>query len=180
MRNYQAKNGQDSARFITNSFNQTVPVVTNTTVRSLVRAPGSVPSPFSVEINGVLIQDEVSIDGINSTSELVLYNPVQNSVSKSRPGKVKYANITLTKDWSNTSEWFKWRKAVLDGKVDRRSISVIFHNDAGEEAGRYVFNECWPVAWTLFDATSPANTRSSGHAGEKLEISWETMELKAS
>ena len=40
----------------------------------------------------------------------------------------------------SSSEWYKWRKAVLDGKVDRRSISVIFHNDAGEEAAYHAIN----------------------------------------
>ncbi|MDB6034581.1 MAG: wapA, partial [Verrucomicrobiales bacterium] len=117
-----------------------------------------------------------------------------------------------SKDWSNTAEWYKWRKAVLDGKVDRKSMSVIFHNDAGEEASRYNFFEAWPCRWkapelnshsrksisvifmndageetmryNFFRAwprkwTGPAlNARNSGHATEKLEISWETMELK--
>ena len=82
--------------------------------------------------------------------------------------------LTVTKDWSNTSEWYKWRKAVLDGKVERKSISVIFHNDAGEEAGRMNLHECWPTK----SAGPRLNAGNSRHATEKLEISWETMELK--
>ena len=39
-----------------------------------------------------------------------------------------------------SSEWYRWRKCVLDGKVDRKSISVIFHNDAGEEAAYHAIN----------------------------------------
>lgn len=53
-------------------------------------------------------------------------------------------------------------------------MSVIFHNDAGEESLRYNFYECWPCRWK-----GPAlNARNSGHATERLEISWETMEFK--
>ncbi len=91
------------------------------------------------------------------------------------PASSPINTVTISRDWSNTQEWYSWRKAVLDGKVDRRSISVIFHNDAGQEAGRANFFECWPCKWS-----GPSlNARSSGHATEKLEISWETMELKA-
>jgi phage tail-like protein len=107
---------------------------------------------------------------------VVEYKDGEDGVSHTRPGNHKPGKMTVTKDWSNTSEWYKWRKAVIDGKVDRRSISVIFHNDAGEEAGRMNFFNCWPMKWY-----GPSlNARSSGHATEKLEISWETMELKSS
>jgi phage tail-like protein len=116
-----------------------------------------------------------TIDGLESESDVVEYKDGEDGVSHTRPGNHKPGKMTCSKDWSNTSEWYKWRKAVLDGKVDRRSISVIFHNDAGEEAGRMNFYNCWPSKWN-----GPSlNARSSGHAGEKLEISWETMELKA-
>jgi phage tail-like protein len=73
------------------------------------------------------------------------------------------------------AEYFlKWRKAVLDGKTDRKSMSVIFHNDAGEEAGRAVLFEAWPVKWS-----GPAlNARNSGHATEKIEIAFERIEMK--
>ena len=131
---------------------------------------------FSFEIDGVLVAGVHTIDGLESESDVVDYKDGEDGVSHTRPGNHKPGKMTVSKDWSNTSEWYKWRKAVLDGKVDRRSISVIFHNDAGEEAGRMNFYNCWPSKWT-----GPAlNARSSGHASEKIEISWETMELKAS
>jgi phage tail-like protein len=130
---------------------------------------------FSFEIDGVIVAGVHTIDGLESESDVVEYKDGEDGVSHTRPGNHKPGKMTCSKDWSNTSEWYKWRKAVLDGKVDRRSISVIFHNDAGEEAGRMNFYNCWPSKWN-----GPSlNARSSGHAGEKLEISWETMELKA-
>jgi phage tail-like protein len=130
---------------------------------------------FSFEIDSVIVAGVHTIDGLESESDVVEYKDGEDGVSHTRPGNHKPGKMTCSKDWSNTSEWYKWRKAVLDGKVDRRSISVIFHNDAGEEAGRMNFYNCWPSKWN-----GPSlNARSSGHAGEKLEISWETMELKA-
>lgn len=130
---------------------------------------------FSFEIEGVIVAGVHTIDGLESETDVVEYKDGEDGTSHTRPGNHKPGKMTVTKDWSNTSEWYKWRKAVLTGKVDRREISVIFHNDAGEEAGRMNFGSCWPSKWL-----GPSlNARSSGHATEKLEISWETMDLKA-
>jgi phage tail-like protein len=56
----------------------------------------------------------------------------------------------------------------------RKSISVIFHNDAGEEAGRYNFFEAWPCRWKA----PSLNARNSGHATEAIEIVFERIEMK--
>lgn len=119
---------------------------------------------FALEINGKIVSG-IQVDEIESESTII----------DSEPGPIKINRVKLRKDWSGASEFFKWRKAVLDGKVDRRSMSVIFHNDAGEEAGRYTFHECWPVRYRVTDF----GAKNSGHAIEKIEISFETMELKA-
>ena len=131
---------------------------------------------FSFEIDGVLVAGVHTVTGLQSETELVEYKDGESGVMQTRPGNHKPGKMTVTKDWSNTSEWFKWRKAVLDGKVDRRSISVIFHNDAGEESGRMNFFNCWPAVWYGPDL----NAKTSGHSTEKMDISWETCELKAS
>ena len=128
---------------------------------------------FSMEIDGVKVAGVQAEEIIGPESE-VLFQDGNNGAVLTRPGNSKPGKITITKDWSNTSEWYRWRKAVLDGKVDRKSISVIFHNDAGEEAGRLNCYNCWPRKWV-----GPAlNAKNSGHATEKLEIVFETMEMK--
>ena len=65
-----------------------------------------------------------------------------------------------------------WRKAALDGKTERKSISVIFHNDAGEEA-RINFYECWPVRWKAPEAIAPTGTH---HIIEEIEFVVEKVE----
>jgi phage tail-like protein len=130
---------------------------------------------FSVEIDGVLVAGVHSVEGLESETDVIDYKDGEDGTMHTRPGNTKAGKMTFIKDWSNTNEWFKWRKTVIDGKVDRKSVSVIFHNDAGEEAGRMNFYHCWATKWT----GPTLNAKSSGHATEKLEISWETMELKA-
>jgi phage tail-like protein len=130
---------------------------------------------FSFECDGVMIAGVNSIEGFESETDVVEYKDGEDRVRHTRPGDTKPGKITVTKDWSNTSEFYKWRKTVLDGKVERKSISIIFHNDAGEEAGRINLFDCWAVKWK-----GPSlNSRSSGHATESLDISFERFELKA-
>jgi T4-like virus tail tube protein gp19 len=112
---------------------------------------------FSVEINGAKVHGVHTIDGLESDSDAEAAPPVTKGA------------FTMAKDWSNTPEWIDWHQSAAKGKVDRRSISVIFHNDAGEEAGRLNFYNCWPTKWS-----GPSlNARNSGHAVEKLTVNFE-------
>ena len=126
---------------------------------------------FALEIDGVLVGGVHSVDGLESESEVVEY---KDGVSHTRPGHPKPGKMTVTKDWSNTSEWYKWRKAVLDGKVDRRSISVIFHNDAGEEAGRVNSYDCFPTHYLVL--TDPIDLKATRK--EILKLECRTLETK--
>ena len=144
---------------------------------------------FSVEIDGVSVAGVHTIEGLDALvkqaraeqAATVSHKPGkmadkdgEDGTTRTRPGNHKPGKLTLTKDWSNTMEWYNWRKAVLDGKTDRRSISVIFHDDAGAEVGRVDFYNCWPVKHTMPEM----NAKSSGHASETIELAYEWYEWK--
>jgi phage tail-like protein len=143
-------------------------------------------SRFGLEIDGH------PVDGVKSMQQVEVlagepeaYKDGEDGVTHTRPGQHKPCKISIDKDWSSTSEFYKWRKAVLDGKTERKSVSVIFHNDAGEEAGRISVSNCMPTKLSISfemtqtkDSNSKAdavdlNSRSSGHASEKLELTCE-------
>jgi phage tail-like protein len=142
------------------------------------------PGKISVVINGVNVAGVHSIENLNALiaqakmhetqSDISEYKDGEDGVNRTRPGNHKPGKITLTKDWSNTLEWYQWHKTVLDGKTDRRSVSIIFHNDAGEETGRMNFYNCWPVKHTM----PAAEAKNSGHATETIELSYERLEWK--
>jgi phage tail-like protein len=142
------------------------------------------PGKISVVINGVNVAGVHSIENLNAyiaqakmeekQSDISTYKDGEDGVNRTRPGNHKPGKITLTKDWSNTLEWYQWHKTVLDGKTDRRSVSIIFHNDAGEETGRMNFYNCWPVKHTM----PAAEAKNSGHATETIELSYERLEWK--
>ena len=122
---------------------------------------------FSVEVDGVVVEQVIHIDGMAHSYDEGGKN--DGIADQAKPG-----TIFLQRKWTNLQDWSNWRKSVLDGKVDRKSISVIFHNDAGEEAGRVNFYDCFPTKWV-----GPAlNAKNSGHATEKIELAFERMEWK--
>jgi len=125
----------------------------------------NVSSRYTVEIDGVSVAGVHAITDLNALHQQAV--AVQSPRDSRRPG-----TLTITKDWSNTSEWFQWRKSVLDGRTERKSVSIIFHNDAGAEVGRMNFFNCWPTKYT--EPTMEA--KNSGHATETIELSYERME----
>jgi len=147
----------------------------------------NLPHRFSVEIDGVSVagvhtlsdlnairQDAAEVQSPRDSQTPANYKDGEDAVNRTRPGNHKPGKLILTKDWSNTLDWYQWRKAVIDGKTDRRSISIIFHDDAGVEVGRMNFYNCWPVKHTL---PSLAEQRS-GDAVETMELSYDWVEWR--
>jgi phage tail-like protein len=133
---------------------------------------------FSVEIDGVVVRGITAVDGLESES-VVEYKDGEDGVSHTRPGNHKPGKLVVSRDWSNTAEWYKWRKAALDEAVTgmpaaRRSISVIFHNDAGEEAGRMNFYNCWPSAYRR----EGFETKGRDLMTESLDLRFDRVEMK--
>ena len=131
-------------------------------------------SRFGVEIDGISINGVHTVEGLEHEHEVVEFHDGDNGTTQFRPGRQKPGKLKLIKDFSSTKEWFTWRKSVVDGKVDRKSVSIVIHNDAGEEAMRYNFYECFPSKYS-----GPSlNARNSAHATESIEVVWETFEMK--
>jgi hypothetical protein len=74
---------------------------------------------YTLEIDGVNVAGVRTIEGIE---ELL----AQHNAADGRQIKQGGSNMVITKDWFNTLEWYNWRKAIIDGKTDRRTISIIF------------------------------------------------------
>ena len=128
---------------------------------------------FTVEIDGVAIGGVHTIEGLEHEHEVVEYMDGDDGTTRYRPGRQKPGRIKIHRDFSATKEFFNWRKTVVNGKVERKSISIVLHNDAGEEAMRYNLHECWPTKYH-----GPAlNSRNSAHASEALEIAFEVFDM---
>lgn len=127
---------------------------------------------FDLKHRHILQIDGVNVAGVHTIAGLDQLI-AQHNAADGR--KIQQAgNMVITRDWSNTREWSTWRKKVLDGKTDRRSVSIIFHDDSGAEVGRMNFYNCWPTKHVL----PSLDAKNSGHATEEIHLSWETHEIK--
>ena len=105
---------------------------------------------FKIEINGVTVGAFRNAEGMDSETEVIEYQDGDDIVLRKRPGRTKYNDITLKRGYTSSDELWRWRKTVMDGKVERKDGSIILCNDNGDEIMRYNFYEAWPVKWKGF------------------------------
>ena len=127
---------------------------------------------FKIEIEGVTTGAFRNVEGLDSETEIIEYQDGDDLILRKRPGRTKYSNITLKRGYINNTELWEWRKAVVEGKVQRKSGSIILCADNGEEIMRYNFFEAWPTKWkgfTLDGKGTDVNVEELELAVEKLE-----------
>jgi phage tail-like protein len=132
-----------------------------------------VTSKFKIEIEGVTQGAFAAMDGIESTTEVVHYADADDIIEHKRPGRTRYSNIVLKRGFVNTDELWNWYKSVADGKIERKSGSIILAGDDGSEIMRYNFFEAWPCRWKSFKLNASSKTKS---IIEELEIAVEKIE----
>ena len=59
---------------------------------------------FSLEIDGVMVAGVNTVEGFETESDVVEYKDGEDGVMHTRSGNCKPGKITISKDWSNTSE----------------------------------------------------------------------------
>ena len=134
---------------------------------------------FLLEIQGIINDTKVivggfkTMSGMDSETEVVEFKQGNDTVVRKKPGRTTYANIVLERGYTATDDLWTWRKNIEDGKIDRRSGSIIVLDQDGQtEVARYNFYEGWPSKWYVPDM----NSDTSGMAIEKIEISIEKVE----
>ncbi|MCA9543225.1 MAG: phage tail protein [Myxococcales bacterium] len=130
---------------------------------------------FRVEIDGVTQAAFKAVEGLDSETEVIEYQDGDDIILRKRPGRTKYSNIICKRGYISTDELWLWRKAVMEGKVDRKSGSIILLNDNGQEVMRYNFFEAWPAKWKGFTLDG----KGTDVAVEEIEFvveRWERMQ----
>ena len=129
---------------------------------------------FLVEINGVNVASFSEVSGLESEIEVVEYRAgSEPSHVRKLPGLRKYANITLKRGVIQSDDLWQWHKEALDGKVERRSGSIILLEDNREEAIRWNFYKAWPSKYE-----GPVlHAMSNAVAIETLTLACERIEI---
>jgi phage tail-like protein len=129
-------------------------------------------SLFRVEIDGVTQAAFTAVEGLEITVDVAHYADGNDQIMRKRPGRIRYGNIVLKRGFVNTTELWEWYRAVLNGKVERKSGSIILAADDMSEIMRYNFFEGWPCRWKSF----ALNAMVSDTFVEELEIAVEKIE----
>ena len=133
---------------------------------------------FLLEIQGIISDVKVivggfkSVSGMDSETEIIEFKQGNDMVVRKKPGRTTYANIVLERGYTATDDLWEWRRNIEEGKIDRRSGSIIvLDNDGSTEVARYNFYEAWPCKWYVPDMDAD----KSSMAIEKVEIAVEKV-----
>ena len=128
---------------------------------------------FRIEISNTSVAAFREASGLTFTIDPVEYREGTDPLTvRKLPGLNTYANITLRWGITDDAQFWDWRRAAMEGRVDRRNGSIVLLDEAGQEKLRWNFREGWPTAWVgpSFNATG------NEVAVESVEIAHEGVE----
>jgi phage tail-like protein len=127
---------------------------------------------FRVEIEGVTAGPVLSVSGLTARTDVIRFKDGADIVVRQRPGRSHSDNIVIRRGYTETAELFDWYETVRNGRVERKSGSVIIVGDDASEIARFNFFEAWPCRWSLL----PMDGEDSTTLVEEIEIAVERIE----
>jgi phage tail-like protein len=100
-----------------------------------------------VEISGVNAGYFKSVSGLSAELEVLEFQDGDDLFLRKRPGRAHFGDVTLTKGYIVTRDLQDWWRAARDGQYDRRDVSIILNDNAGNEIRRWNLYGCWPRRW---------------------------------
>ena len=128
---------------------------------------------FLVEIDGITQAGFTDASGFGASTDPIEYREGgETKTVRKLPGLTKYTNITLKWGLTDSRELYDWYRDVVNGKIERKSGSIILLDLEGNEAVRWNFFDAWPTKWDGPDFTAKGNDV----AIETLELAHERVE----
>ncbi|PKM82001.1 MAG: phage tail protein [Firmicutes bacterium HGW-Firmicutes-14] len=127
---------------------------------------------FRIEIDGIQQAGFSEASGFDATVDVIDYREGADPTHvRKLSGLTKYGNITLKWGITDSMEIYNWHKAVIDGNVQRKNISIIVVDEAGSDKARWEIVNAWPTKYDPPDF----NAKGNDVAIETLEIVHEGM-----
>ncbi len=122
---------------------------------------------FMVEIDGIQRAGFREASGLDAANDAIDYREGTDPLAiRKVPGLVKYSNITLKWGMTSDPEIWAWRKSAMDGKVERKNLSIAMLGEDGSEVARWNVIRAWCTKITLPSFNATGN-----------DIAIETMEI---
>lgn len=127
---------------------------------------------FRVEIDGIQQAGFSEAAGFDATVDVIDYREGNEPTHvRKLPGLTKYGNVTLKWGITDSMDIYNWHKAVIDGDVKRKNISIIVLDEGGNDKARWNIVNAWPTKYDPPDF----NAKGNDVAIETLEIVHEGM-----
>ena len=108
--------------------------------------------------------------------EVIEYREGGDRVNSARklPGLTKYPNVTLKRGITGRTDLFEWWKAVRDGQIQRRNVTITLLDEQRQAVLRWHLRDAFPVK-----IEGPSlNATGNEVAIETLELAHEGLEIE--
>ncbi len=127
---------------------------------------------FRIEIDGIQQAGFSEATGFDATVDVIDYREGHEATYVHKlPGLTKYGNITLKWGITDSMEIYNWHKSIIDGKIQRKNISIIAVDESGVDKARWEIVDAWPTKYDPPDF----NAKGNDIAIETLELVHEGM-----
>ncbi|MFH5187479.1 phage tail protein [Paenibacillus sp. TAB 01] len=122
---------------------------------------------FRIEVEGIQQAGFSEVSGFDASISVIEYRE-GNEITTPRklPGLSKYGNITLKWGVTDSMDMYNWMSESLEGKIQRKTVTIIAINEEGADVATWQVIEAWPTKYTA------PNFNGSGN-----EVAIELMEL---
>ena len=130
---------------------------------------------FLLEIDGIARAGFTEVSGLTSDTDVIDYREGNDPTLMVRklPGTVKGVNLVLKMGRTKDRSFWDWRKKIVNGQIDRRSVDVILRDEAQNEVMRWRIREAWIAKWD----NGPFNAKTNDVVIETVELVHEGIEL---
>ncbi len=122
---------------------------------------------FRIELEGLDVAGFSEVSGLSAETEIEeIAEGGLNQYVHRLPGRTKLQPIILKRGITTTNELWEWYESVVEGRIVRRSGSIILYDERDEEFRRWNFYEAYPSKWS----GPELNASSSEVAIESIEL----------
>jgi phage tail-like protein len=114
---------------------------------------------YRVEILGLQVGGFSEVSGLEREVQVEDFREGGlNDFTHKLAGVTKYPNLSLKRGLADPEDLWAWHQDVVNGRIERRQITLVLVDTAGQDRWRWVFEKAYPVKWSgaSFNATSNA------------------------
>jgi phage tail-like protein len=131
-------------------------------------------SDFEISVEGYDLKDASIVSGLDIFTEKLLVQEGAQAEASYRKGRTYASDLSITRVFSD-KKLFEWHKECRQGKVNKRSGSIILKDDEGKNALTVNLFNIWPIRW-IGPRLSSRGTNSIAY--ETVVLAVESVELE--